>query len=185
MKKTPIVSGLPSCISPDRLGRVQFRRINRQEPEFDPVRMPLAERYDPRLFVKPGIIQNQKDLLRIISQNQASQKGSKGMAITDIGKSINEVPIRNLNSPKDMLGLLLSQTQNMRLMAYPGPSLKQRRFQPKRRLILKHKSSSFFLEFFLMPGMSGEPIFVATAHPPGPTFWWDAERRTPDGGESS
>jgi len=176
---------LPASISPNRFCSIQIRRVGWQEPKGYASGMLLAEGKHPRLFMKPCIVQNQEDLVRIISQHQHSQKGSKSLAITHLRKSIKEMSIWNPNCSKNMLGLLLSQTQNLGLMPHPRPSLKERGFQSKSSLILKDQNPSFSLEFFLIPDRYPEPIVVATEHPLEPTSWWDAERKNPTGGGSS
>lgn len=185
MKEKSIVRGLSAGISPNRFCSVKIRRVGGQEPKIYSLRMPLAEGKDTRLFMIPCIVQNKKDLLRIIGKDQSPQKGPKGLTVAHLRKPVEEMSIWNSNRSKNMLGLLLPQTQNLGLMSHPRPSLKERRLQPKSRLIFKYQNPSFSLEFFLIPDRYDGPIVVATEDRPGPTSWWDAERKTPTGGESS
>lgn len=145
----------------------------------------MAKREYPRFFMEPGVIQNHKNLPRIISHHQCSQKDPERSTIANFCKTIDKIAIRYPHRPKNMLRFLLPQTHNLRLKTYPGPSLKQSWLQTKCRFIFKKQNPPFFLKFFLMSDMYAESTAAATGYQPEIKSWSAVAQKILTHGESS
>jgi len=148
-----IVRGELARRLPDRLDRIELRRVRWQPEQRDPAAVVGEPLFSVLVEVVAGsVVDDQKDLATSVGRDEVLEEDQEGLRIEDVGELVAEPGVGEGYRSKDVSGLALTERVDAGLVPDPRPGSMECSVEPEADFVSEEHDAPALCRFFLIRG---------------------------------